>query len=265
MKLSITNLAWTPEYDCKMYENLQKYGFCGLEIAPTRLFSSPYEQPEKVSAFRKHLLQQYNLEIPSMQSIWYGRQEKLFSDEKQRNFLLKYTKQAIIFAEAANCHNIVLGSPKNRCLFYDTDYQTGILFFLELAQFAKDHHTNIGIEANPAIYHTNYINTTQQAIQLIHKVNHKNFRLNLDIGTMIANNESADVICGSVHLIQHVHFSEPYLKCITPRSLHSEIMHILKEEKYTGYISIEMGLQPDLQTVIDVMQYIKRVVYNEIS
>ena len=45
--------------------------------------------------------------VASMQSIWYQRTEKLFGSEAERETLLSYTKQAIDFAEAAGCPNLV--------------------------------------------------------------------------------------------------------------------------------------------------------------
>lgn len=52
----------------------------------------------------------------SMQSIWYGRTEKLFGTEEERNLLLDYTKSAVDFAAAIGCKNLVFGCPKNRCI-----------------------------------------------------------------------------------------------------------------------------------------------------
>ena len=43
MKLAISNIAWSKEYDEEMYEFLSKNGIEGLEIAPTRIFEkNPY-------------------------------------------------------------------------------------------------------------------------------------------------------------------------------------------------------------------------------
>ena len=45
MKLSISNIGWTVEQDSQVYELMKKYGFTGLEIAPTRIFpEAPYEK-----------------------------------------------------------------------------------------------------------------------------------------------------------------------------------------------------------------------------
>ena len=98
MKLSVSNIAWTKEQDEQMYEFLASEKIEGLEIAPTRIFpESPYDKCEKAAGFAAELKEQYGLEIPSMQSIWFGRSENLFASEQERKTLLEYTKQAIEF------------------------------------------------------------------------------------------------------------------------------------------------------------------------
>ena len=266
MKLSISNIAWDTPDDEKVYGLMKELGFTGLEIAPTRIFPDrPYEQIVKAREWKKDIYERYGFRIPSMQSIWYGRQEKLFGTEEEREILLSYTKKAVDFAEAVGCGNLVFGCPKNRMIpdeIYDrvkgirspggsddtadieaagkiTD--TAVRFFKEIGDYACEHHTVIAMEANPKIYNTNFINTTQEALELIGEVGSDGFKLNLDTGTMIENNESPDVIREKGNLINHVHISEPYLKPIGRRSLHRELINWLREIDYQGWVSIETG------------------------
>ena len=46
MKYSISNIAWSKEYDNEMYAFLKQQGIEGLEIAPTRIFDKPYDNLE---------------------------------------------------------------------------------------------------------------------------------------------------------------------------------------------------------------------------
>jgi hydroxypyruvate isomerase len=115
------------------------------------------------------------------------------------------------------------------------------------------------MEANPPIYQTNYINTTEAALELIEQVDSKGFRLNLDLGTMIYNQESVSLLKDQVKRINHVHISEPGLKMIEERQLHSELKNILMSENYQGYLSIEMGRREQLQELEDVMKYVREI------
>ena len=114
MKLSISNIAWDKKYDEDMYEYLALSGFEGIEIAPTRIIeNNPYDNLDKAREF-KSLMDNKGLEISSMQSIWFGRDERIFYTEKERKDLLNYTEKAIDFASIIRCKNLVFGSPKNR-------------------------------------------------------------------------------------------------------------------------------------------------------
>ncbi|MBQ5846275.1 MAG: hypothetical protein IIW64_06510, partial [Selenomonadaceae bacterium] len=115
MQLAISNIAWSCEYDGQMYKMMEKYGFRGLEIAPTRIFEQkPYDCLSEGKKWAETLRGEYGLSVVSLQSIWYGRNERLFGSHEERQALLEYTKRAIDFACAVGAKNIVFGCPKNR-------------------------------------------------------------------------------------------------------------------------------------------------------
>ena len=258
MKLAISNIAWPAERDQAIYWQMQSMGFQGLEIAPTRIFpEDPYSKIREAKDYSLFLHEYYGLSICSMQSIWYGRTENIFGTTQERQILTDYTKRAIDFAAAIDCSNLVFGCPRNRNFPDGTDKDVAVDFFHALGEYAASCGIVIGMEANPPIYHTNYINDTASALQLIQEVGSKGFQLNLDVGTMICNNETVKELANDVHAINHIHISEPKLKMIQKRELHHELSCLLKEESYSGYVSIEMGKAEDEQLVIDAMQYLK--------
>ncbi len=315
MKLAVSNIAWGPEQDEAVYSLMKKYGYAGLEIAPTRIFpDSPYGKLREARVWAEGMKVRYGLAVPSMQSVWYGRREKLFGSGEDRKVLLDYTKKAIDFAAAVGCRNLVFGCPSNRAVpdgmpmeevnriaegffrdigsyaapegnFRDSgECTTAEDTFRDIGSYAAAEETfrdnggctapkgtfknggsaepngiTIGLEANPQIYGTNYINTTREALELIRRVNSLGFRLNLDVGTMVQNGESVRELAGSVGLISHVHISEPGLKPIMARDLHRQLRELLEKEEYGGYISIEMGRQEDISVIENAMKYVKDV------
>jgi sugar phosphate isomerase/epimerase len=194
-----------------------------------------------------------------MQSIWYGRNEKLFGTEEERIVLIDYTKKAVDFAESIGCKNIVFGCPRNREMPNGADERIAIDFFKEVGAYAARHGTVIGIEANPPIYNTNYINDTSIALDLIEKIDSVGIKLNLDIGTMIENGEDVNVLNERERLINHVHISEPGLKPIMQRQLHYDLVDMLMDSGYEGYVSIEVGMQESINCLEKMMQYVKKV------
>lgn len=260
MKLSISNIGWKIEQDETVYFLMKEYGFTGLEIAPTRIFPErPYELILEAAAWSSVLMEKYGILVSSMQSIWFGRQEQLFGTDDERKALLEYTKKAVDFAAAVGCRNMVFGCPRNRVVPKGTDSDLAIGFFKEIGDYAAQNGTIIGMEANPEIYHTNYINDTPSALELVKRVDSKGFRLNLDVGTMIHNHEDVGSFEDSVQLISHVHISEPELKEIKPRRLHLDLKKLLLDESYMGYVSIEMGKTDDLSVIEEKMKYVRSV------
>lgn len=260
MKLSISNIGWDEKNDEIIFKMMRGTGFSGLEIAPTRIFPvNPYDRLKEAREWSRTLKNQFGLHVSSMQSIWFGRKENIFSSIDERNTLANYTKRAIDFAVVVNCKNLVFGCPRNRNVNVGCNSDSAIDFFKLLADYAYEHGTVIGMEANPIIYNTNYITDTRSALRLIEEVDSNGFKLNLDLGTMIQNEESVDELKGYVSRINHVHISEPGLKPIQVRQLHKELKEILLSEGYQGFISIEMGKVDNIGILEEKMAYIRRV------
>jgi len=260
MKLSISNIAWSSEYDYDMYKFLQREGIQGLEIAPTRIFSiGPYEDIVKSISFSNELKLDYGINISSMQSIWYGIKENLFNSIEERNFLLDYTKKAIDFAKAIGSKNLVFGCPKNRNMSETAELSEVINWFKAVGTYAQENNTVFALEPNPSIYGTNFINNTIDAFDMVKRVDCQGFKVNLDVGTMIFNNEDLSDIEANVELINHIHISEPGLVLIEKRGMHKELRDILKQQKYNGYISAEMKCQENIDDVKSTLWYLKEV------
>lgn len=259
MNLAISNIAWAEEFDEEVYSKLHNLGIDGLEIAPTRIFKDkPYDHIDEAIAFSKKLKKKYGLSIPSMQSIWYGKSEKIWGEATERDTLRAYTKKAIDFASAIGCGNLVFGCPRNRVMPEKADIDIAIDFFKELGDYAYEKNTCIGMEANPTIYNTNFLNTTMEAIDFIKRVDSKGFKLNLDLGTMIYNDEKLDILEGSESLINHVHISEPGLVEIEHRKIHQDVFTKLRDINYNGYVSIEMSTKK-IPFVYEVILYLKEL------
>ncbi len=270
MKLAASNIAWPNEADEEIYGFLKQHGFSGLEIAPTRIFPDrPYDELSQAREYRAHLKQRYGLSIPSMQSIWYGREGNIFN-LKDRADLIAYTKKAVDFAQAVGAYNLVFGNPKAKIYPADMGGREVIgfakTFFKELASYAGCQQTVIALEPTPVIYNTNFMTSTTETIEMIKKVDEQGCRLNLDLGSIIYNfslgSEAADEM-GAVELVRralpyasHIHISEPGLKPIQKRKIHEILFREAAQCKYEGYISIEMAKTNSLDDIKSAIEYI---------
>jgi len=262
MKVTISNIAWQPENDAEMYAFLNEKKCTGIEIAPTRIFpENPYSDLKEVANFRDELQSDFGLQVVSMQSICYGRNEAIFSSDSERNSLLEYIKQAIDFASILGCKNLVFGSPKNRNINSNQE-DIALAYFSEIGKYAAQQNTVFAFEPNPVIYGTNFINTTNQALNFVKACNVDGLKVNFDLGTVIYNEENLSVLEDNLKWINHIHISEPYLKEIQKRSLHKELASILRKEKYANYISIEMKGGSELEKIKDIIEYTQDVFKN---
>lgn len=257
MRLAASQIGWEPEEESSALDILREHGFKGLEIAPTRVAGpQPYSDVQSAADFSAGLRRAFGLSVCSMQSIWFGQSGSMFGPEREA--LLDYTRQAVLFAEAAGCGNLVFGSPKNRVLPEGVSPNEAVTFFKELGDFAASHGTVIALEANPTLYGTNFINTTAEALAMAEKVDSPGFAVNLDMGTILANNEAVEALKGRVPQLNHVHISEPGLAMLEPRPQHRQLAELLRQEGYTGWVSIEMKAQ-SLENVDKAAAYVVEV------
>ncbi len=260
MKYAISNIAWSAENDNEIYAFLKKESIDGIEIAPTRIFTNPYEKLETARQYAFMLKNKYGLDICSMQSIWYGIDKNIFATEEDRKFLLNYTKKAILFAESMFIPNIVFGCPKNRNLpeeGKDRCMEIAVNFFKELGDFALEHNTVLAIEPNPVIYNTNFLNTTKETCEFVKKVGSEGLKVNIDMGTMIYNKENPHLVKTYKTVINHIHISAPNLEYITSCTEYKTLKKVLDKIDYQGYLSIEMKNQGDIKNVKQAILYLK--------
>jgi sugar phosphate isomerase/epimerase len=243
MKISASNIAWNLENDEDVYQKLKNEGFSALEIAPTRWIpQQPYliDNLSVAASIAKSIQRRWGFDICSMQSIWYGIAERIFGTPEEREFLFQYTCSALDFASAIGCPHVVFGSPKNRIIEHPSQRSQGELFFAKCASYAQTKGVIIGIEANPASYGTNYLTNTSEALELVLAINSPFLKLNLDLGTMLQNEENLNSVKEIIPHISHVHISEPALVTITNRPEHLHLARLLKDGDYRGWVSVEM-------------------------
>lgn len=264
MHVSISNIGWDSHFDETVYAFMQESRVSGLELAPTRIFpNKPYRMLQEAIHFAESINRKYGLTISSMQSIWYGIRENIFESIDHRNILMRYTKEAIIFAASIGCTNLVFGCPRNRSIPDNTimsSFQVACDFFNAIGDYAFAQGVYIAIEPNPPIYNTNFLNTTEEAFEFCKTLANPGVKVNVDIGTMIYYKENSSILVENIEYINHVHISEPHLVPIKKRPLHKEIITSLKDNAYDRFISIEMAkYDNNVEAIKDSTIYIRGI------
>lgn len=253
---SVSNIAWDKNHEMMAYHLLASKSIKGLEIAPSLLFhesGSPLNPDDNEIKRIQHVLKFFDLKIVSMQSIFFGNDGiKLFDNLSSKTIFLndfyKVFSYAIELANKLNIPNIVFGSPKQRIIPYGIEkldaYEFAADTFRKLGDLAKLNGTVISIEATPAIYGTNFLNSLEETINFVDSVSHPSIMINLDIGEQIVNgkiDELPKYLYSFVEKVNHIHISEPFLEP-APQNVQqvSPIIHSLVQLKYKKAVSIEM-------------------------
>lgn len=257
MKLAISNIAWMPDERCAVYDAIAEAGVTGLEIAPG-LFFHAAEDPLLPSPDVAHAalaeIGDRGLTLVSMQSLLFGVSGAgLFDGAEARANLARGMERAIAFAGRFGIPNLVFGSPGQRRvpkgLPMSQALDQAAEVFRGFAAAAQSAGTKIAIEANPAAYGTNFLNTLDEAADFVARVDHPAVVTILDLGAMHMNGDFATTAARIPSLmpkLNHVHVSEPNLAPAPhDAAALAPVLDALHKAAYERLVSIEMKRPPE--------------------
>jgi sugar phosphate isomerase/epimerase len=162
---------------------------------------------------------------------------------------------------------MVIGSPKQRNLMTGVAREQAIAYAKEVFTPCLDHAAsrNVTLALEPlSSIETNFIQTAQEAIDLIEQINHPNFRLNLDVKAMSSEKKPIpEIIRASRKHIAHVQVNDPNLQGPGMGDVKYEpIIAALREVGYDGWLSVEaFDLKPGAETIAEKsISYLKKMV-----
>lgn len=269
MKFAVSNIAWPFESRLAVYNALSAHDFDGLEIAPG-LFFFDAEDPFVPSAqdYKRAMseIADAGFSLVSMQSLLFGIEgAALFEGDDALHRFEHGIARAIHLAGRLQIPNLVFGAPKQRIVPSGITQQEAADraadVFRRLGDIAKSEGTQVSIEANPAVFGTNFLTHGQQALEFARMVAHPAVRFILDIGAMYTNDEFDETLAlieNADGYLSHVHFSEPGLAPAPADTADAEnVIKALTAAKYNAAVSIEMRATSD--PVADVTAAIIRL------
>ncbi len=248
MKLSVSNIAWTHGERLPAYALLQQAGITGLEIAPGILFAGEPDVFDPAREVARRALQEIaaaGLHLTSMQAVLYGVEgAALFGTAEERARFDQAMRRAIAFAGRFGIPNLVFGAPRQRVVPQDMPqamaWDLALDRFGAWAKAAQATGTTLSVEANPAAYGTNFLNTLGETLDFVNRLAEPAVRVVLDTGAVCMTQEAFDLAALAPRL-GHVHLSEPYLAPapaeVAPTAA---LLQGLAQAGYQGAVSIEM-------------------------
>jgi sugar phosphate isomerase/epimerase len=260
---SVSNIAWAFDDRLQAYATLAEQEFGGLEIAPGLFFADaedPFEPTPNQYDRALGEIAEAGLSLVSMQSLLFGVDgAALFEDDTALQRLETGMQRAIRLAGRLRVPNLVFGSPRQRVVPEGMSGPEALdraaAVFARLGDIAQAEGTVIAMEANPAIYGTNFLTHGEQALAFARAVGHPAVRFVLDIGAMHINEvfeQTPRLIADARDLLSHVHFSEPQLApAPADAAAAATVLRALDAAGYDRAVSIEMKAIPD--TPIETM------------
>ena len=271
MKLCISSLAWDIKNRLNIYKFLSKKEIKFIEILPFKISNLGLYDNYNNYIKLKREWEDFGLQAVSMQSLHFGLNNcSLFNSEIERKNLYEYTLKSIEVASILGIEHIVFGSPKLRivpeCMSYDEANDIALEFFTKLNDEAIKYNVIIGIEPNSKHYGTNFLTNTKDTSEFVKKINLKNVKVNLDLSTIILENEtilqSVDLV-NSLNYNFHCHISIPYLKndYVNYKNYLMEYFSKLKTSKVNHY-SIETVINnnnevENINIINEIIDFIK--------
>jgi sugar phosphate isomerase/epimerase len=266
MKIAISNIAWQAQEEESIAQIMQSLNIKGVEIAPTKICNSPLAATNAEIESYKKFWQSREIEIVAMQALLFGRPDlTIFLDAEKRKETLDYLSGTIELGSKLGAKSLIFGSPNNRRienLSWEEAEEIAVSFFFYLGEVAAKYGMKFCIEPNPIVYNCNFINTSQEALGLVKKVNSDGFGLHLDAAAMSLNGEAVQpTLLECFDRMCHFHISEPFLAPVGEGKVdHKSFANILAELNYQGWKSIEMKAQNPDSNIENVTEALKTAI-----
>lgn len=229
---------------CTSLENaalLKKYGYDFIEELVGK-FLVPKENDEKF-ALNLDKLKTSGMPLHSVVSF-LPSDLKCVGPDDYTDAILKYSETCFKRLKLASAKYLVFGSGGARRIPNGYDKEKAIEQFIEInkkiAPIAERYGIVVLLEPLN-VSETNLLNTVEEGITLVNKINHPNIRLLADIYHMLKDREDAHSLIKAGKLLKHVHIAEKENRTAPGVSGDdfTPYLSALKKIHYKGKISIE--------------------------
>lgn len=188
---------------------------------------------------------------------------KLVGPEVNESTILTYVETVFQKAKAADVNMIVWGSGGARKIPNGFDKAKAKDQFIDIARkvavIAKKYKITLALE-NLNSTETNFINTLAEALDVVKKVDHPNFRLCADIYHMLKEGESASVIEQTDPYLVHCDLAEKENRAAPGVNKEDFVPYLkaLKKVNYKGKIILECSWKDLSQQGKPALEYVQQ-------
>ncbi len=247
MKIGICNEIFKNWDIEKVIHFIKDLGYQGLEIAPFTLGNSVDEvEKNEIEKIRK-TSEKTGIEIIGTHWLLVKPEGlSVSTDNKEiREKTSEYLVKLVDFTYQLGGKLMIFGSPKQRNIEKGQTYEGVKRNLIEVLEkpLLQAEKKDIYICLEPlARTETNFINTADEAIEIIEEVNHPNLQLHLDVKAMCDEEKPIpEIIRSGKKYLKHFHVNDKNLLGPGFGDVdYKPIIETLKEIGYNGFLSVEV-------------------------
>jgi sugar phosphate isomerase/epimerase len=246
MKLAICNELfenWPWEKICDFVSGI---GYRGIEVAPFTLAGRAEEVTPQQRAQLRSAAESRGLEIIGLHWL-LAKPPGLYithPDAAVRDATARYFIELVHLCADLGGGVMVIGSPRQRSLLPEVNREQAMGYAVEVftpcLETAAAHGVTLAIEPlSPQ--ETDFLLSAADAVELIERISHPNFRLQLDVKAMSHEKKPIpQIIRESAKHLAHFHVNDPNLLGPGMGEIRYEpILAALREAGYGGWLSVE--------------------------
>ena len=260
MKVSICNELFKGWDIAKVFDYAAQLGYDGVELAPFTLGETASDISAAERKRIREAAENAGIEIVGLHWLLV-KPEGLYinhPDVNVRKTTQNYLKELIDLCGDLGGKVLVHGSPQQRNVKEEWDpaetRKLALETFRICAEAAHSRDVYYCLEALTTV-DTNFINTIDEALQMVDEIGHPNFQTMLDCRSIHASAkaELPRVLKAALETgkLKHVHVNDPNGRGPGFGDLQfTPLLKVLHEADYQGYISVEVfDFAPDAQTI----------------
>ena len=248
MKLGICSEIFKEWHDVgRTIDYVKEVGYDGLEIAPFTLAQYVTDIPEATRGEIVDRAAQAGLDIIGIHWILVGPEgvHLTTSDPSVRDRTAQYLIDLAHFCADVGGKVAIFGSPKQRSvedgMAYDQAFENAVEVFEKALPTCEERGVTICMEPLTHV-ETNFCTTAAEAVRLIERIDHPNFRLLLDTKAMTFEEEGRPALIRKYakHLA-HYHANDENMNGPGWGDVDfGPIFQALQDIQYPGYVSVEV-------------------------